>query len=66
MLGDGLTSDAVRVTRQGNHAVLAFAGEEGSVKLVDALYGGGWGVEEVQFADGVVWGRTELLNAVIA
>ena len=72
VFGVGLDAADLRVTRSGSNgydAKLSFAGKAGSVTLRDEFYGVGWsptGVEQVQFGDGVVWGKAELLNACIA
>ena len=68
VFGASLASTDVLVTRSANgyDAKMTFAGSAGSLTLKDEFWGGGWGVEQVRFGDGVVWGRAELLNACIA
>jgi len=70
VLGAGIAPTDVTLTRQGDDLVLAFTGG-GQVKLVGEFASrddGEYrldGVEEVKFANGVVWNRDELLAHVL-
>ena len=65
--GTGLTSTNVRASRVGtsNDVQLSFGGTSDSVLLKNQLpNSGGYGLESLQFSDGVTWNRTQLVNAL--
>jgi Ca2+-binding RTX toxin-like protein len=73
--GDGILSTDLQVTRQGNNISLSYGvyGENnsygyptyysGGVTLLNAFSDSG-AIERIEFSDGTVWGRTELLGAL--
>ncbi|MBO9546956.1 calcium-binding protein, partial [Caulobacter sp.] len=63
VFGAGITAADLVVTRAGDHAVLSFANALGSVRLDTQMYGSGWGVEQIVFADGTIWAQADLVAA---
>lgn len=68
ILGPGLISTAVTISRgtDKDDVTLSF-GTAGSILLDEQLesLGTSYGVEQIQFADGVVWSKQDLLNAYL-
>jgi len=60
-LGAGITAEKTTVTRSGYDLVLNF-GQGDQVTLQNHLVGSYYQVEKIQFADGVVWGLTDLMS----
>ncbi len=64
VLGAGIDSDAAIVTRpsSGNidDLILGFDDNSGSVTLRRQIWGSGYGIEQVVFADGTVWTADDL------
>ena len=62
--GNGLTSSNVRATRNGNDVQLSFGGTSDSVLLKNQLNSGNYGLESIQFSNGVSWNRSQLSSAL--
>jgi Ca2+-binding RTX toxin-like protein len=54
-LGKWLTSDRARLTRLGSNLVIGFANTANSVTITNYFEGPEFEIEELRFADGVVW-----------
>ena len=69
VLGEGVLASEVTVTRTGadvNDITLNFI-DGGSITIDDQFQGGfHWGLESFQFADGTVWGRTDVSSRYLA
>jgi Ca2+-binding RTX toxin-like protein len=64
VLGSGITTSNLLVTRTtSDHLTLTFNGQSGSIILDTQLFGSGWGVEQVQFADSTTWAAAQLASA---
>ena len=65
LFGEGISSEDVRMERQGNNLVVWYS-ENDSFTIIDAYrdyYGTGrYFVESVEFADGTVWDTEEMAN----
>lgn len=70
VLGTGLNHSNVLVTRSASDlstVTLSFTGFSGSITLDKEFYpsSGAYGVEEVQFGNGTVWGRNDIRDAYL-
>jgi Ca2+-binding RTX toxin-like protein len=67
--GTGLTSTNAIVTRIGSSSDLriSFGGIDDSVILKDQVYSSSanYGVESIQFSNGVIWTEAQLVNAIV-
>jgi Ca2+-binding RTX toxin-like protein len=67
--GTGLTSTNAIVTRLGRSSDLkiSFGGIDDSVILKDQVYrsSANYGVESIQFSNGVTWTEAQLVNAIV-
>jgi Ca2+-binding RTX toxin-like protein len=64
VLGAGFSAGDVtvaRYSRETNHVVLKFAGSSDLVVVHDQLYSS-YGMEQIQFNDGTVWSKTDIVN----
>jgi Ca2+-binding RTX toxin-like protein len=66
VLGAGLTADRLVIGHTGTDLTLSFAGQIGSIRLVNEDGGAGAGLEQIVFADGTVRSRLDLNAAYIA
>ncbi|WP_255536362.1 calcium-binding protein [Pacificimonas pallii] len=68
--GAGIDADDLLFTRDGEHLVIDFEGNDGSIKIYHQLTGGyasrEWGINELRFDDGTIWSRGQLDRAYIA
>jgi Ca2+-binding RTX toxin-like protein len=64
--GTGLTSSNVRASRVGDSSdvQLSFGGTSNSILLQGQLSRGDYGLESIQFSNGVTWNKSQLLNAL--
>lgn len=68
VLGEGLEASAAVVTRLAadpDDVILTFAGRQGAITLDEQLATGS-GIELIQFGNGELWGRADILAAVAA
>ncbi|MXO65948.1 calcium-binding protein [Altericroceibacterium endophyticum] len=67
-LGAGIAPSDVIVTHQvadSRNVLIRFVGNDGSILLEDQTGDGGFGIEEVHFADGTVWDKAAIKSHVI-
>jgi len=60
-LGAGITPADIRVTRDYYNLYLSINGTTDKLTLQNYFYGAHYQIEQVKFADGTIWGATELL-----
>jgi Ca2+-binding RTX toxin-like protein len=65
VLGSGLTASNLVISRTGADITLGFAGQIGSIHLVNEDGSGNAGVEQIVFGDGTIWSRQTLEAAYI-
>ena len=65
VLGAGLTADNMILTKSGGglHLTLTFVGQTGSIYLDNEFNWYTPGIDQINFANGTVWNRTQLVNA---
>ncbi|ASL46262.1 Poly(beta-D-mannuronate) C5 epimerase 5 [Burkholderia sp. AD24] len=62
-LGDGISAPSVSVRTTANSSIVLTDGIAGDQITLDSLMSGNsWGVQEVQFADGTIWNRQQLIQ----
>ena len=69
--GAGIAPSALRFTLSGEHYIITFDGNPGSVTVNWQRTGGRWGgaeggIDEFHFADGTVWNRAQIDAAYLA